>query len=85
VAVIYFSDWRLVPLRAIGLGIVAYALAVAFYSLLGIWRLRRAMINDAWLAQPKSLPQPMPATPVKTEARSLLAVCATEDAPLHGK
>jgi len=43
VAVVYFSDWRLVPL-AIGLGIVAYALAVAFYTVLGIWRMRRSAI-----------------------------------------
>jgi hypothetical protein len=49
-AVIYFSDWRLVPL-AIGLGIVAYALAVAFYTLLGIWRLRRSAIRSARLAE----------------------------------
>ena len=42
VAVIYFSDWERDPvLLAIGLGIVAYALAVAFYTLLGAWRLHR--------------------------------------------
>jgi uncharacterized membrane protein YbaN (DUF454 family) len=45
-AVILFSQtergqWLLVPL-AIGMGIVAYAVAVAFYTLLAIWRLRRA-------------------------------------------
>jgi hypothetical protein len=51
-AVIYFSEWRLVPL-AIGLGIVAYALAVAFYTLLGIWRMRRAAIITARLAKRK--------------------------------
>src|SRR5512147_1342379 len=45
-AVIYFSEWRLVPL-AIGLGIVAYSLAVAFYTLLGIWRMRRSAIRNA--------------------------------------
>src|SRR2546426_6822327 len=41
-AVIYFTNWERdwVPL-AIGLGIVFYALAVAFFTLLGIWRLRR--------------------------------------------
>jgi hypothetical protein len=50
VAVVYCSDWRLVPL-AIGLGIVAYALAVAFYTLLGIWRLRRSAIRSARLAK----------------------------------
>ncbi len=49
-AVIYFSEWRLAPL-AIGLGIVAYALAVAFYTLLGIWRLRRSTILTARLAE----------------------------------
>ena len=41
-AVIFFS-WEHEPvLLAIGLGIIAYALAVAFYTLLGIIRLRRA-------------------------------------------
>jgi hypothetical protein len=49
-AVIYFSaqgmDWAREPaLLAIGLGIIAYALAVAFYTLLGIWRLRRSAIR----------------------------------------
>jgi hypothetical protein len=41
-AVIFFS-WDHEPvLLAIGLGIIAYAIAVAFYTLLGIVRLRRA-------------------------------------------
>ncbi len=44
-AVIFFSNWERqavpVPL-AIGLGIIAYALAVAFYTMLGVWRLRRS-------------------------------------------
>ena len=64
-AVIYFSDWRLVPL-AIGLGIVAYALAVAFYTLLGIWRLRRPRSAlPAWLGTEPAcskLPNRCPAT-----------------------
>jgi hypothetical protein len=42
-----------VPLLAIGLGIVAYALAVAFYTLLGIWRLRRSAKSVARLAERK--------------------------------
>ena len=46
-AIILFSrtetgEWPLV-LVAIGMGIVSYALAVVFYTLLAIWRLRRAM------------------------------------------
>jgi hypothetical protein len=49
-AVIYFSGWQLVPL-AIGLGIVAYALAVTFYTLLGVWRLRRTAILTTQLAE----------------------------------
>jgi hypothetical protein len=41
-AVIYFT-WDHEPIvLAIGLGIIAYAIAVAFYTLLGIVRLRRA-------------------------------------------
>jgi hypothetical protein len=52
VAVVYFSDWRLVPL-AIGLGIVAYALAVAFYTMLGIWRMRRSSIRSDRLEERK--------------------------------
>ncbi len=42
-AVIFFTNWDRQPvLLAIGLGIIAYALAVAFYTLLGIVRLRRS-------------------------------------------
>ncbi len=62
-AVIYFSELRHVPLLAIGLGIVAYALAVAFYTLLGIWRLRRSARYTTRLAERKlaiELPQPPP-------------------------
>src|ERR1035438_7582464 len=51
-AVIYFSD-RQIALLAIGLRIVASALAVAFYPLLGVWRLRRATILAARLAERK--------------------------------
>jgi hypothetical protein len=62
-AVIYFSEMRHVPLLAIGLGIVAYALAVAFYTMLGIWRMRRSAICIARLAERKLViesPQPAP-------------------------
>lgn len=40
-AIIYFSNMYLV-LLSIGVGVVTYSIAVAFYSLLGVWRLRRA-------------------------------------------
>ena len=45
-ALIYFSDWRLVPF-AIGMGMIAYAIAVAFYTLLAIWRIHRAAKREA--------------------------------------
>jgi hypothetical protein len=45
-ALIYFSNQRLAPF-AIGTGMVAYALAVAFYTLLAVWRIRRAVKNPA--------------------------------------
>jgi hypothetical protein len=40
-ALIYFSNRRLEPF-AIGMGMVAYAVAVALYTLLAIWRIHRA-------------------------------------------
>jgi hypothetical protein len=45
-ALIGFSDLRLVPF-AIGMGMIAYAIAVAFYTLLGIWRIHRAAKREA--------------------------------------
>ncbi len=48
-AVIYFSNLAVVPV-AIGVGIMGYAGAVAFYTLLGIWRLRRSTLRQARLA-----------------------------------
>ncbi len=41
-ALIYSSHLRLRLPFAIGMGMVAYAVAVAFYTLLAIWRIRRA-------------------------------------------
>jgi len=50
VGVIYFSQYEREPvpvLLAIGLGIIAYAIAVAFFTLLGVVRLRRADKKEA--------------------------------------
>ncbi len=55
-AVIYFASDRDQILLAIGLGIIAYALAVAFYTLLGTIRLRRNQ-KSSFLAQPLSRPE----------------------------
>jgi cell division protein FtsW (lipid II flippase) len=43
-AVIFFSRMTLVPF-AIGVGIVAYGGAVAFYTLLALWRMRGVSIR----------------------------------------
>jgi len=48
---IYFSQtdagaWEIVPF-AIGMGMIAYSIAVAFYSLLAIWRIHRATKREA--------------------------------------
>ena len=65
-AVIYFSEMRHVPLLAIGLGIVAYALAVAFYTTLGIWRLRRSAVSIARLAERNALRESAQPAPLST-------------------
>jgi hypothetical protein len=45
-ALILFGGPRLIPL-AIGMGIVAYAVAVLFYTLLAVFRIRRAFEREA--------------------------------------
>ena len=40
-AITYFG--RTLPVVGVGMGIVAYAIAVAFYTLLAVWRLHRAV------------------------------------------
>jgi hypothetical protein len=42
-ALVFFSPGDFIP-WAIGIGILAYAAAVAFYTLLAVWRLRRSNI-----------------------------------------
>jgi hypothetical protein len=57
VALIYFSDLRLVPF-AIGMGMIAYAIAVALYTLLAIWRIHRAAKREARELAPAQNPKP---------------------------
>ena len=40
-ALLYFSEYRLVPF-GIGMGLITYAVAVLGYSLLAVWSIRRA-------------------------------------------
>jgi hypothetical protein len=47
-AVIYFSDWNREPIVvSVGIGIIAYAMAVAFYTMIGLGRLRRASLRQS--------------------------------------
>ena len=66
-AVIYFSGRRWIP-AAIGLGIVAYAVAVAFYTSLAVWRIRRSAVRrhkmQIAIANNTILPKIKPDAPV---------------------
>jgi len=63
-AVIYFSRMVLVPF-AIGVGIIAYAGAVAFYTILAIWRMRRREIRKEQLAERHLVIENPPTSPAK--------------------
>jgi hypothetical protein len=68
-ALIGFSRMRLVPF-GIGMGMVAYAIAVAFYSLLAIWRIHRAFKREAHRLQlAKNQPPATPSLVVETYSR----------------
>jgi len=68
-ALIGFSRMRLVPF-GIGMGMVAYAIAVAFYSLLAIWRIHRAFKREAHRLQlAQNQPQATQSLVVETYSR----------------
>src|SRR5262245_20033886 len=47
-AAVYFCDWNREPVIAsIGMGLIAYAIALAFYTLLGLGRRRRETIKKS--------------------------------------
>ena len=62
-AVIYFSKLVLVPF-AIGVGIMAYGAAVAFYTLLAIWRMRRQDLRSEIMAERRLLTENRNARPM---------------------
>ncbi len=80
-AVILFSERRVVPF-GIGVGIIAYAGAVAFYTLLAIWRLRRATIREERRAA-RGLPADVLQPGLNNGA--LAEVCVSEEAQPQGK
>jgi hypothetical protein len=78
-ALMYFSDWQRNPVpQAIGIGIVAYALAVTVYTLLGTWRLRRA----AWRVQQQAASASRNGDPVAPPAGKdkLVPLCLSDPA-----
>jgi hypothetical protein len=75
-AVVFFSGSEMV-LLAIGLGIIAYALAVVFFTLLALWRLRRSTLR-------RSRFSPRPGTSagaVPVSQNGLIGVYTPDDAP----
>jgi hypothetical protein len=59
-AIIYFSNHEV--LFAIGVGVIAYAGAVAFYTLLAIWRMRRAALRNSRNAKTALILEAKPST-----------------------
>ena len=51
VAIIYFSSRQDLELIAIGLGIIAYAIAVTFFTCLGIWKMRHVSLRKRRLKE----------------------------------
>lgn len=80
VALMYFSWRSLIPF-AIGFGITFYAAAVAFFTVLGVWRLRRA--EERRMARLHSLPTIL----VNSAALKapLANSCACESSEVPGK
>jgi hypothetical protein len=50
-AVAFFSTWTEPVVPGIGLGLIAYAAAVVFYTMLGLWRIRRGRKAPAAFVQ----------------------------------
>src|ERR1044071_8998261 len=74
VLIIIFSKMELV-LFGIGAGVVAYGGAVAFYTLLALWRLRRAGLRR----EEKARRQAAREEAVALQAPPLAAICARQD------
>ena len=72
--VILFSQMLVVPF-GIGAGIVAYGGAVAFYTLLALWRLRRAALRQERRAKELAAKEEA----LALESDNLAGVCAGED------
>jgi hypothetical protein len=76
-AVVYFSNLQVVPF-SIGVGIIYYAIAVALYTLLAIWRLHRATTRQMAQLEKRLIPFPREAVAVPTAADEP-AACAHKE------
>jgi hypothetical protein len=76
-ALVWFGS-RLFIVLGIGVGIIGYASAVAFFTLLAIWRLRRASLREARWLQKHRLPREVPARPTAGGFASLSGVAPSE-------
>ncbi len=79
-AVVYFSDLAVVP-AAIGMGIVGYAGAVAFFTLLGIWRMRRSELRETSMTDLRT----SNASQVPANNGRLIVVGVQAEAEVQGK
>lgn len=79
-AVIFFSDRDRQPeLLAVGVGILAYSAAVLVYTLIGLWRLRRASLRQARV---NPFPGPvLPLAPGPKSPKPPSTICLSGDAP----
>ena len=74
VLIIVFSKMDVV-LFGIGAGVVAYGGAVAFYTLLALWRLRRASLRREEKARRHAAREES----LALQSQPLVAVCARQD------
>jgi len=67
-------------LLGIGFGILGYAVAVAFYTILGVWRLRRSDLRAA----SRNCRPLMPSMPSNNGGGKLIDLCPGKDIPAPG-
>ena len=79
-AVVYFSDLAVVP-AAIEMGIINYADAVTFFTLLGIWRMRRSALREASMTDLRA----SNASQVPANNGRLIVVGVQEEAEVQAK
>ena len=80
-AVIYFSSLEIVPL-GIGVGIIGYSGAVLFYTLLAIYRMRRAGLRFEQFRNNRTIPSKLGEA---VKIANLGEICVTDNPEPQGK